>query len=535
MLKKEPPQSPSRPWRPVWAQIERQPWVSAALFVALITVWVFSPSLQGDFLNWDDDRFVVNNPQVKSLCWRHIVEAFSSLSFESYQPLHLVSYMVDAELWPGPAVGYRVHNLGLYLGAIVLLLFLMKRLGLALMAATLGTLFFALAPYRVESVAWVSARKDVLMLLFGLGAWHLHLAAYDRTRSQWVLRILAFVFFLAALLSKSSALVLPFMMLIVDILIFHRSIKKSLTNLAMFISLSLAVAAALPLLWIRSELVREPVATGMAGHLSLVGWTLGHYFDTIVWPFRLSPLYGEPDAQMLANGAMLGLAVLGGTFTLLWLFHARQHSVRIPLALGVLFVSALAPFLNIIPMYYLVADRYLLLPSIALGLGVAYLYGAMMDGIGKTTALRGLLTSLFLAVILAQSMGTYRENLAWRSSSSLWSHAVSNAPGSFYAWLKLGETLRNTERFEESSQAYQKALRLRPLSPTALGGLFWSELLTDTQSRPELSGQDAETLAYRFVSMANDAEGLLKLAQHLEHHGYEKARAVVVKRLHSGI
>jgi hypothetical protein len=512
--------------------------VSAAVFVSLITLLVFSPSLQGDFLNWDDDRFVVNNPAVQSLSWQNVVKAFSELSFESYQPLHLISYMLDAELWPGAAVGYKAHNLLLYLEAILLLLFLMKKLGLAPISAALGVLFFCLAPYRVESVAWISARKDVLMLLFGLGAWHLHLAAHERPRFQWALRGLAFALFLAALLSKSSALVLPLMILIVDIWILNRPIKKSLTNLAMFIPLSLAVAAALPLLWSHSELVREPMTTGMTGRLSLVGWTLGHYFDTVAWPFRLSPLYGQPDSHMLASGAMLGFGVLGSYFALLWFFHARQSSVRIPLALGVMFLSGLAPFLNIVPMYYLVADRYLLLPSIALGLGAAYLCDALINGLhqrkDKATVLRGPVTSLFLAVILAQSMGTYLENRAWRSSSTLWSHAVSNAPGAFYAWLKLGETLRNTERFEESSQAYQNALRLKPLSPTALGGLFWSELLTDTQSRPGLSRQDAENLAYRFVSMANDAESLLKLAQYLEHHGYEKARAVVVRRLHSG-
>ena len=141
--------------------------VAVAVIMAA-SIAVTLPSLDGEFLNWDDDRFVVNNPHVSELSLENVGWAFEEVRFELYQPLFLVSFMIDGSLWPTNATGYRLHNLGLHLVALIMLFFLLRRMHIGVIPAVIGCLFFALAPSRVESTAWISSRKDVLMLLFSL-------------------------------------------------------------------------------------------------------------------------------------------------------------------------------------------------------------------------------------------------------------------------------------------------------------------------------------------------------------------------------
>ncbi len=523
---------------------ETHPYAMPAIVLIVLSFGVMAPSLSGDFLNWDDDRFVVNNPEVQSLTPQNLVHAFSGLRFESYQPLLLISYMVDGTLWPGRPLGYRLHNLVLYLISVSLLLWLFKRLGFARGAALAGCLFFALAPYKVESTAWIAGRKDVLMLLFALGAWHFHLAAHEgEGRAVWVHRGLSLLCFIAALLSKSSALVLPFMMGIVDVGLRKRPVLRDALLLAPFVLIAAGLAVVLIVIWGEAELIRQDVAPGALERLTLVGWTLGHYADTIAWPFRLSPLYAQPTPEMLHQGMLLGYGVVTGIALLLGVARVKGRSIRVPLSLFALFLVALGPFLNLVPMYYLVSDRYLLLPSIALALGVAAVYPSTAKGssLSKKAKKRaptgrpgsGRLYWFFLTIILlAYGVATVFEGLAWRDSESLWRHAVNRQPGAYYARLKLGETLRDNDNPEESAEQYRMALKLKPLSPSALGGLFWGSLLADAKEVHGVTAKEAEQMAYRFVAIANDGQKLLGLKRYLERQGLKRAARVVEERVY---
>jgi hypothetical protein len=485
-----------------------------------------APSLDGGFLNWDDDRFIVDNPHVQGFSLENLTFAFGALRFESYQPLHLVSYMIDGALWPARPLGYRAHSLALYLGGVLLLYGLQRRAGIKPLAASVGTLVFAVAPYRVESVAWIAGRKDVLMLVFALAAWHLHLKADERPGPGLGWRGLALLGFVAALLSKSSALVLPVMMVVLDVGLLGKPLKRSILVLTPFLLLALALALGLPLVWSEAELTRETIAPGVEGRATLVGWTIGHYVDTLLWPFRLSPLYAQPSPAMLSQGMALGLGAILALAALLGVTRLRKRPVTKPLVVILLFFTALAPFSNLIPLYYLVADRYLLLPSIGLALGA----GLLIDD--AKGARKRLIIGLGVVVIAVYGLAAASEGRAWRTSESLWRHAVARQPGAFYARIKLGETLRNGGKPAESAEAYRKALAIRPLSPVALGGVFWGELLQDAAEVPGISDDETEKLAFKFVAMANDGKKLLTFAEYLKRRGCERAAKVVMDRVY---
>jgi hypothetical protein len=497
-------------------------WFVVMLVVAAAAVSL--PSITGGFLNWDDDRFIVNNRDVSSLTIDHLRSAFGGLNFESYQPLHLVSYMVDGSLWSGRAPLYRLHNVLLYIAGILMVYAFLCRIGFSPKSSFLGTLFFALAPYRVESVAWISARKDVLMLVFLFAAWHLRLLADDRPSHRKKLTIASLLCFVLALLSKSSALVFPAMMLAVDIGIRQIPSRRAVVSSLIYLVPAAAIAIALPFIWSDASLIQESTRD-FTSRVALVGWTLYRYCRTVIWPFSTSPLYAEPDAHAMELGAIFAAFIIA-TFAAITIGRIRKKLPcrRFVTASG-LFVIGLLPFLNFIPLYYFQADRYLLLPSIGLALGAA----AIVEAASRPKKSQ-LPVYLLAAFIIAMDVSSLRESYHWRDSVHLWRHAVSREPDAYFARLKFGETLRGLDRFEESAGQYRAALSIKPLAPSAVGGLFWGSLLQDMGEVGPMDGALAEKLSFYFVSIANDGAKLESLLTYLGRQRWSRAAAVVRER-----
>jgi protein O-mannosyl-transferase len=500
----------------------------SSLAVALACLVTGAPSLGGGFLDWDDDRMVTGNPDVAALTPANVAHAFAGLRFESYQPLHLVSYMVDGSLWPGRAPLYRAHNLALYMASAVLLLALLVRLGIPLAAATLGSLLFAVTPCHVESVAWISARKDVLALCLSLAAWHAHLSARGTPRRRAGLTIAGVVLLAAALLAKSAALVAPFMMLAADVGLRRLAWRRAALGLVPYLVPALAAAALLPLLWSASSLVREPPVPGFLGRAGLVGWTLAHYLATAASPFALSPLYAPPDATGLARGAALGFVAVAVTVALLVQVERRRGGAGPWAVAAAWFTLGLAPFLNVVPLYYVVADRYLLFPSLGVALAGALAARSIL-ALARPDR-RALALAGFLAVAVAWGAAAVSESRAWRDSRSLWEHAVARQPGAFFARLKLGETCRESGDLDCAAGAYRAAWRIEPGSRLAVTGLYWSQLLADGRGLG-LDAARTERMTLEFAGHLDDLPSLAVLAYRLERQGLRRAAGVVRERL----
>jgi hypothetical protein len=501
--------------------------LAAPVVVALAAIAVVAPSLDGGFLNWDDDRFVVENDHVERLSAENVAWAFSGVRFELYQPLYLVSFMVDGSLWGGRPLGYRLHNLALFAACALLLYALLRRFGFARLPAAMGALLFTVAPYRIESVAWISSRKDLLMLLFALVAWHLHSVEGASRRKAIAWRALAALAFCAALLAKSGAVVVPFMMLVADLLVLRRGVRRSLLGALPYAIPAALAAIAAPVLFAEADLLARPVDPSPLGRAALVGWSLAHYLRTAAWPFALSPLYAEPAAEALRGPAVAGAASLVVAIALVLAARSRGLAWRPSAAALAIFLVGLAPYLNLVPIYYVVSDRYLLLPSLGCALGAAALarWAVALRGRGARIAV----AALAVAVLVAFGAAAAREARAWRGSVDLWTHAVARQPDAFFARLKAGETLREAGEPEESSAQYREARRIRPGSPTALAGVFWGELLADARSARLAAGED-ERIVSAFLAAVNDGRRLERLSHALEQRGLRRAAAVVEAR-----
>jgi len=474
--------------------------ILAALALVAVTTAAMAPGLGGELLNWDDNRFVRDNPLIQGLSLSNVRAIFAGPHQEAYHPLHLLSYVIDHALFGLWAPGYKILNLLLYLLALLLLYRLMRRLELSPVAAFAGLLVFAVHPLHVETVVWVSARKEPLSLCFMLGAALLHLDSHTwRDARRW----LALLLFGAALLTKTSTIVLPLLLLICDRAP-QRGLARRLLALAPMLVLALAVGLYVTGLWQQNEMVR-PRPQGIGGGVALVLSSIGHHLSQLLLPLGLSPVYAIDRGGNFGVTAGIGLAGLIGFGLLAW----RSRPSRLPLAWLLL---ALLPVINLVPVYFFVQDRYAFIPSVALALavavGVRWVQRTGETGQNATARARWALgavaavTALFVVISGLQARH-------WRTSRSLWEHAVAVEPRSYYAHLALGHTRRQEGQAEMAMVSYRAAIRLQPQLPAARIALC----LADAQ---RVAGQGAVTpiqreLQRRWLS----AQELIQLSRQL--------------------
>jgi tetratricopeptide (TPR) repeat protein len=428
--------------------------VVAAAVVAVAAVVAMAPGLSGELLNWDDDRFVAQNELVHGFDAARVRALFAAPRFEAYHPLHLVSYMADFELFGLWAPGYKLHNLALYLLCLVLLFLVARRMGLDRTSAWAATLLFAVHPLHVEAVVWVTARKETLSLALMLGS----ALAYLRAAS-WHDRygLASAALFVAALLTKTSTVVLPALLLAADLLVLRRPLRAAAVRLAPLAVAAAVVGAYVLTLWTEHEMARPLPERGAVGLVALVGETGWHYLRTMAFPVALSPVYPIDRVGAFGVEAAAGFAAWAA------LVVAAVRSRDRWLALGVVWAAvALAPVSNVVPVYFFVQDRYAFVATVGAALAAGRLVGSGSER--GWPRLAGALLAVTAAALLVAAAAQARH---WRTSLDLWRHATAAQPDAYYGHLALGHTLRDAGDLDGAVTAYERAIALEPAFPTA--------------------------------------------------------------------
>jgi hypothetical protein len=442
---------------------------------------------------------------------------FTVIQNEAYQPLHVASYQIDSLLWRLDPVGCHLTNLLLFVLGCCLWLLFIRRLGVDRWTALSGVLLFALHPSHVESVVWISCRKDVLSLCFVCGMLLLHL----RSKSLWDRdHILSVVLFVCAALTKTTTLFVPLVLPLVDLLALGRTGREAVLRALPGVLVSVVLGGLVAWIWQSSGLTRQipPEGSGLA----LVFTTMAHYLTTILWPFSLSPLYPVDRAPALGGAALAGLVSTAVLVVAAWL--ARRKA---PLAtLGVaLFLLALVPVSNVVPLYFTVNDRYLLLPLLALPLFAATAHGLFVRWANARAI------AFAAALVLAGLWGglSFSYSQAWRTDSALWSWASRTQPGSYYVWMKLGETLRDDGAYDDASAAYERAIALEPELVPARGALLLNCLLSsDVDGPPSMLDVEKQApVVSGYMRSLGDHRSLLLVGLHLITSGKKRCGAMI--------
>jgi tetratricopeptide (TPR) repeat protein len=435
------------------------------------------------FLNWDDPWLVRDNPILARFGVETLRTIFFDLSPETrmtlgaeYLPLRDVSVMVGKRLWGDWAGGFLLYNLALYAASVLLLFRLIGRWHGSVTVAFWGALLYAVHPIHVESVAWISSHKDMLALFFFLAAL-LALEAYlHRGRAGWI--ALVGLFYLMALMGKYIAIVLPAFVVLrltwswIDGHARAGALRRAAAVLVPLAVISAGYLSIIVRVGSRADTLKERAAHGLGVDLAMTVDVYRRYVVNLLFPVHLSPDYHVDPVPSLFSprGLMAAALVALVVVAVVWLIarFRRDGDPRFSATLFWIawFFAALLPVSQIAPIFNRMADRYLLLPSMAFTTLLAY-WGWLAWQ--RRPARWWVAVAALPVVVLA--LLTARQVTFWESSVSLWERAAAMQPRSTRAWYQLSTSYQAEKRYEDEGRALERALELDPEYGDALNNL----------------------------------------------------------------
>ncbi len=440
---------------------KRQTWL-VCLGLALAILAAYSPLWHCQFVAFDDNDYVTSNEMVKQgLSWPGIVWAFSTVHASLWHPLTWISHMADCQLYGMNPAGHHSTSLLLHLANSILLFLLLQRMTRARWPAALTAALFALHPVHVESVAWISERKDVLSTLF----WLLSVGAYVRYAEESALKspksrtfyVGSVVLFALGLMAKPMLVTLPFVLLLLDYWPLRRlqpPVVRLLAEKIPYFMLAGALCVVTFLAQQRGGALRSLASVPLRTRLENVPIAYARYLGKTFWPADLAVLYPLPRQWPVweVAGATALLALI--TAWVIWRARAQRH-----LAAGWLwFLGMLAPVIGVVHFgSRSVADRYDYLPSVGLFIMIIWSAREWVCRLDRRVPviLGGLAAAGCLALTRTQAQ-------YWQDSETLFRRALAVTEENSVMENNLGKVLFQRGRVDEALPHLLRAVSFAP-------------------------------------------------------------------------
>ena len=439
------------------------------LLVVLVFL-IFGRTCWFGFVDYDDDQYFYSNPHVKAgLTWSGLTWSFQTGYANNWHPLTWLSLMLDAQLFGTGAAGPHLTNVILHAANAVLLFLLLKRLTGASWLSAFVAAVFAIHPLRVESVAWVSERKDVLSGLFFMLTLLMYVRYVERipTPKARVSYSLALLFFALGLMSKPMLVTLPFVLLLVDWWPLKRFEFSTISRLVMeklpFFLLS--VASSVVTVFEQRETIRSIVSFPLVDRLGNALVVYVTYLVQMFWPENLAAFY--PYHLNLPIWQIAGAGLLLFSITLLIFLTARKFPCF--LVGWFWYLGMLVPVIGLVQAGdQSHADRYTYLPQIGLYLIAAW---AARDLTVSWRHRRQVLGVAAAGIVGALTVCAWKQTSYWRNGESLWKHALACTSGNYPAQNNLGYVLAAQGQTAAAVEHYRKSLEIYPYYPQANNNL----------------------------------------------------------------
>jgi tetratricopeptide (TPR) repeat protein len=493
--------------------------IGACVFLAILTWVVFGQTLTHDFVNYDDPDYVYNNSQITSgFTLDGVTWAFTRSHSNNWHPLTWLTHMLDWQLHGRNAGGHHFTNVLLHTTSVMLLFLVLVQMTGALWRSSFVAALFAIHPLHVESVAWITERKDALSgVFFMLTLWTYVRYARQQTLGRYAVMCLLFAF---GLMSKPMLVTLPFVLLLLDYWPLNRTRSQKSEARGQWCVVYRLVKEKIPLLLLSgASCVATFLAQGEA--ISPIArlpfwWRVSNallsyvvYLRQMLWPVGLAPFYTYPQKLSgleVALSIMLLIAITAAAIAL-----RRMHRY---LPTGWFwYVGMLVPVIGIVQVGSQAhADRYTYLPQIGLYLAITW---AIAD-LAKALRRRWTLPVAAIAVIVVLSWSASLQASYWRDSESLWKHTLAVTPNNEVAHNQLGNLCLERGQIEEAAHHYQAAVNVWPNNPTFQANLgkallrkgLPDEAILHFQKAIELSPRHAES--ERAQAQSNIGNALLQ-------------------------
>jgi len=459
------------------------------LCLALLACAVYFPAHRCGFLRLDDDVYVTDNPLVREgLTLEGLRWALRSTDADNWHPLTWVSLMLDVSVFGLDPRGMHAVNVALHALSAALLFLALHRLTGERGASALVAALFAVHPLRVEAVAWVAERKEVLAGLFFM----LTLIAYTRhaRRPGTGSYLLVAAALAAGLLAKPMLVSVPALLLVLDFWpLGRRALPRLLAEKLPLLALSLGSALATVSAQSRGGALGSFQAIPLGARVANAAAAYAAYLGQAFWPARLAVFYPHPATYPADRLHALTLpAILSGALLAsVSLLVARSARRRPYLAAGwCWYLGMLVPVIGIVQVGMQArADRYTYLPLIGIELAVVWL----ARDLARERGLERLARAAALAVLALLAAATWRQIGYWRDDVTLYEHALRVTSDNYLAHNNLGVELSRRGRLAPAAEQFQAAIRIKPDYPDALVNLGAASLSSGR------SGEAAELFA----------------------------------------
>lgn len=407
-----------------------------AFSIMLISAFVFYPALQNGWVNWDDPAYVLENELIKELSSESISKIFQTSEVQGiYHPLTLISLAIDYQFWGLDAFGYHLSNLIIHFINTTLVFILFLRLNSSTLVAGIVSLLFGLHPMHVESVAWISARKDVLYVFFYLLSALSYLSFRSSLYQKKIIWLsLSILLFICSILSKSISFTLPAVLILIDFLLDSKIELKRLWDKIPYFILSGAAIFIAKFGQQASDSMESIGQINFGSSLVIGMYNSIHYIFQAIIPINLAAFH--PFSIDLSPTIWQYLAIIPFFGLLILLYYTYKKFRKVFFGLAFYFVT-IGPLLQIIPFGKAESsERYTYLAYIGLFYCLAIGIQKLLQS--KQKALRQTFIGIASIWLVLISFQTYKQTKKWENSDTLWSQVIEVHPTSEWAYMSRG-------------------------------------------------------------------------------------------------
>jgi len=431
-------------------------YVICAALVVLIAI-IYAQVGTHTFLNYDDDQYITENPAVHAgLTASALRFAFTSFA-PNWHPLTWITYLLDISLFGVKAAPMLYANVLLHIASTLLLFFFLRRTTKMVWRSAFVAALFAVHPLRVESVAWVAERKDVLCaLFFFLAIWFYARWAESQNRGHYIASVAMFAIGLTA---KGMLITLPFVLLLIDYWPLNRfELKRSVIEKIPFFVVLIPGLATTFLTQKKINAIASSEHVSLAASVANAVLSYVAYIGKMFWPSSLAIPY--PLRLVIApSRVFLGAAVLLAITAIVWAARKRH---RYLLTGWLWYLGMAVPVIGFIQLGSAsMADRYTYLPQIGLTFALVWLLADKIPQSGFVAPV----------VIVALTTVAFLQTSYWKDSETLFKHSIAVSNRNRIAMDMLGLHYMKAKRYEEASSTFREALTLKADDDIALNGL----------------------------------------------------------------
>lgn len=427
------------------------------IFILILTAIVFSNTINNGFTNWDDDKYLFENPYIKNLSFDGIKAVFNNSYFFNYHPITTLSYAVENSFFGWQPKVYHFTNYILHLLNTLLVFVFIKQLFKRTEIPVIAALLFALHPMHVESVAWIAERKDVLYTFFFLASLIYYVKFVKTANKNLIFIFISFLLFLFSLMSKSAAVTWPVIMLLCAYFINKKiSLKDIIISLPFFIISFIFGIIALN----TQEHAMGDLSTIYANinRVLIVTYPIYFYIIRFIAPYNFSTLhiFPKPDGNMLPMEYYIAPFVI---IIIIVLVFLTKKELRHVLIFGLLFfiINSVLIIQVVAVGQAIVAERYTYVPYIGFSVIAAHIYIHLKDRYGNKIIMS--VSMLYLVFLI---VSTWQQNKVWKDSLSMWNQAIKANPLNDFAYCFRGNEKANRGDKKGAIEDYDKSIEINP-------------------------------------------------------------------------